>query len=81
MTTETENTIRSRIAVKPILMLSAYTIVIYVSAVVSLIGFSLFDAGDPALRESAAVMAAFIPFIVVVAMAVSMTHWAIERRF
>jgi len=81
MATETDTSIRSRIAVKPILMLAAYTAVIYLSAVVSLIGFSIFDAGEPAVVESAAIMVAFTPFIVVVAVAVSVTHWAIERRF
>ena len=56
METETERSIRSRIAVKPIIMLTAYTVVIYNTAIVSLVVFSLFDAGEPALRESAAIM-------------------------
>jgi hypothetical protein len=81
METETERSIRSRIAVKPIIMLTAYTVVIYNTAVVSLVVFSLFDAGEPALRESAAIMVAFTPFILVVAIGVSVTHYAIERQF
>ena len=81
MATETDTTLKSRIAVKPIIMLTAYTVVIYVTAVVSLVGFSLFDAGEPALRESAAIMVAFTPFILVVALGVSVTHYAIERQF
>lgn len=78
MATETESTIRSRLALKPIIMLTAYTVVIYSSAVLSLIAFSFLDAGDLALRESAGVMVAFIPFIVLVAIAVSLTHYGIE---
>jgi len=81
MATETVSTLKSRIAVKPIIMLTAYALVIYITAVVSLVGFSLFDAGEPALRESAAIMVAFTPFILVVAIGVSVTHYAIERRF
>lgn len=56
-----------------------YTAMIYLSAVLSLIGFPLFDAGEPAVQESAAIMVAFLPFIFLVA--VSATHFVIERAF
>jgi hypothetical protein len=78
MATETR-TPQSRINLKALLAVAVYSVVLFAASTSALILFSALDAGELAVRESAAVMIALSPMLVFAGLAVTGAHYVLER--